>query len=329
MYKALLGPEAAVYGDHVELSEMDRVGKNWVEHGDDFASTIGAGGVVGTKFVWPDPGPKYKAVNLTAEKEQHWKKWIGLYNQKMLSKGDFKDLYVYGYDSPEAYEEFMRSDPQIQSMILHDEPITQHDYNDLDDERESPFEPSTWATSKIKPRYTEKKIVDVIATKDNPRLKILLELVEQCCHKMIIWCRFRRDVDNVCAALGDQCVRYDGSVGRKDREITLSRFKDKDDPVRVFVANVHSISQGVTLTIAKTMIYYSNSFSPEKRLQSEDRFHRIGQDSPVLIIDLVARNTVDVRLIDGLRKKYELSAAVLGDRFREWVQPASEDEEEL
>ena len=103
MYKALLGSEAAVYGDHVELSEMDRVGNNWVEHGDDFASTIGAGGVVGTKFVWPDPGPKYKAVNLTPAKEEHWKKWIGLYNEKMLSKGDFKDLYVYGYDTPEAY----------------------------------------------------------------------------------------------------------------------------------------------------------------------------------------------------------------------------------
>jgi alpha-galactosidase len=103
MYKALLGPDAAVYGDHVELSVMDRAGKNWVEHGDDFASTIGAGGVVGTKFVWPDPGPKYQAVNLTTEKEAHWKKWIGLYNQKMLSKGEFKDLYVYGYDSPEGY----------------------------------------------------------------------------------------------------------------------------------------------------------------------------------------------------------------------------------
>jgi alpha-galactosidase len=103
MYKALLGPDAAVYGDHVELSVMDRVGKNWVEHGDDFASTIGVGGVVGTKFVWPDPGPKYQAVNLTTEKEAHWKKWIGLYNQKMLSKGEFKDLYVYGYDTPEGY----------------------------------------------------------------------------------------------------------------------------------------------------------------------------------------------------------------------------------
>ena len=103
MYKALLGPEAAVYGDHVELSGMTMVGKDWKEHGDDFASTIGTGGVVGTKFVWPDPGPKFTNVNLTAAKEEHWKKWIGLYNQKMLSKGEFKDLYVIGYDTPEGY----------------------------------------------------------------------------------------------------------------------------------------------------------------------------------------------------------------------------------
>lgn len=103
VYKALLGPEAAVYGDHVELSAMTRVGNDWSEHGDDFASTIGAGGVVGTKFVWPNPGPKFKAVNLTPEKEEHWKKWMSIYNEKMLSKGDFRNLYVYGYDIPEAY----------------------------------------------------------------------------------------------------------------------------------------------------------------------------------------------------------------------------------
>ena len=103
MYKALLGPDSAVYGDHVELSAMTRKGQNWSEHGDDFASTIGTGGVVGTKFVWPDPGPKYSPVMLTPEKEQHWKKWIGIYNDKMLSKGTFLNLYTTGYDVPEAY----------------------------------------------------------------------------------------------------------------------------------------------------------------------------------------------------------------------------------
>ena len=71
--------------------------------GNDFAATLGTGGVLGTKFTWPDYGPKFKNVNLDARKEAHWKKWIALYNEKMLSKGDFRDLYVYGYDLPEAY----------------------------------------------------------------------------------------------------------------------------------------------------------------------------------------------------------------------------------
>ena len=103
MYKALLGPESAVYGDHVELSGMSRVGDHWSEHGADFASTIGTGGVVGTKFVWPSPGPKFQPVALTSQKEEHWKKWIDIYNNKMLSKGTFRDLYVTGYDVPEGY----------------------------------------------------------------------------------------------------------------------------------------------------------------------------------------------------------------------------------
>ena len=104
MYKALLGPNAAVYGDHVELTKISFAGHdNEQDVGRDFASALGTGGVLGTKFTWPDNGPKFKNVQLTEEKEAHWKKWISLYNEKMLSKGTFRDLYVYGYDNPEGY----------------------------------------------------------------------------------------------------------------------------------------------------------------------------------------------------------------------------------
>jgi len=103
MYKALLGPRAAIYGDHVELTRVANEGSDELDLGSDFASTLGTGGVLGTKFTWPDYGPKLKNVYLQPEKETHWKKWIALYNQKMLSKGTFRDLYVYGYDVPEGY----------------------------------------------------------------------------------------------------------------------------------------------------------------------------------------------------------------------------------
>jgi len=104
MYKALLGPQAPVYGDHVELTEMEMVNTlHEIDKGQDFASEVGVGAVVGTKFTWPDYGPKLKTVELTPQKEHHWKKWIDIYNSKMLSKGEFLDLYIYGYDTPEAY----------------------------------------------------------------------------------------------------------------------------------------------------------------------------------------------------------------------------------
>ena len=104
MYKALLGPQAAVYGDHVELTKVRFANtEHEIDVGEDFASTVGPGGVVGTKFVWPDPGPRFKNVYLTPAKEKIWKKWTAIYNQQMLSSGTFLDLYNYGYDFPEAY----------------------------------------------------------------------------------------------------------------------------------------------------------------------------------------------------------------------------------
>jgi len=71
--KALMGPSAPYAGDHVELSHG----------GDDFASTVGIGAVVSTKFTWPlDPKPKDSFL-LTPEKEQLWPKWIALYKNKI------------------------------------------------------------------------------------------------------------------------------------------------------------------------------------------------------------------------------------------------------
>jgi alpha-galactosidase len=72
--------------------------------GDDFASTVGIGGVVSTKFTWPvDPKPKDSFL-LTPEREAHWKKWIGLYRDKRLAEGLYRgDVYDIGFDKPEGH----------------------------------------------------------------------------------------------------------------------------------------------------------------------------------------------------------------------------------
>jgi alpha-galactosidase len=70
----------------------------------DFASTVGIGGVVGTEFTWPAGASKSKRGDLTPEREEIWKRWIGLYREKMLSRGEYLGgLYDIGFDRPEAH----------------------------------------------------------------------------------------------------------------------------------------------------------------------------------------------------------------------------------
>jgi alpha-galactosidase len=101
--KAIWGGDSPVFTDHVEHI------RPWVDMNDksdtatlgqDFASSMGTGGVIGTKFTWPE-GPEN--VRLTSEKEKHWKKWFDLYNQKMLSRGTYLNLYDLIYDIPETH----------------------------------------------------------------------------------------------------------------------------------------------------------------------------------------------------------------------------------
>lgn len=92
--KALTGDNVPFFGDHVELSD----GAN------DFASTVGVGGVVGTQFVLPSLVTKHGTSDLTPEREKEFEKWLRIYREKMLSKGQYLgQLYDIGFDMPETH----------------------------------------------------------------------------------------------------------------------------------------------------------------------------------------------------------------------------------
>ncbi len=92
--KALMGDTIPFFGDHVELSDG----------GDDFASTVGVGGVVGTQFVLPSLVTKHGKSDLTPAREQDFEKWLRIYREKMLSKGQYLGhLYDIGFDVPETH----------------------------------------------------------------------------------------------------------------------------------------------------------------------------------------------------------------------------------
>jgi alpha-galactosidase len=101
--KALWGSDSPIYTDHVEhiRLEVDMNDKSdTAKVGQDFATSMGTGGVVGTKFTWPE-GPQN--MQLTGEREKHWQKWFKLYNEKMLSKGNYLNIYDIIYDVPESH----------------------------------------------------------------------------------------------------------------------------------------------------------------------------------------------------------------------------------
>lgn len=154
----------------------------------------------------------------------------------------------------------------------------------------------------------------------NPRLDLLDEIVADLPHKAIIWARFKQDIVNICERLakaGRIAVRYDGSTSDEDRAEALERFQRGD--AEFFVANPAAAGTGLTLTAAKTVIYYSNDFNLMNRLQSEDRAHRIGQDQSVHYIDIIADDTVDWRIVGALRSKQDIANMITGDSLKTWL----------
>ena len=76
---------------------------------------------------------------------------------------------------------------------------------------------------------------------------------------------------------------------------------------------------GITLTASSTVIYYSNTYNLEHRIQSEDRAHRIGQTNKVTYVDLICRKTVDEKIVTSLINKKSIAANVLGDQWKDWI----------
>ena len=156
------------------------------------------------------------------------------------------------------------------------------------------------------------------------RLEQLGEAIDEARGKIIIWANYRHDIFLIKDYLDktytpEATVTYFGDTKDDDRVDAVTTFQDPKSPVRFFLGNTQTGGYGITLTEANTVIYYSNNYDLEKRLQSEDRAHRIGQHHPVTYVDLVCRETVDEKIILALRTKSSLAQAVTGDKWKSWI----------
>ena len=159
----------------------------------------------------------------------------------------------------------------------------------------------------------------------NNRLDSLLDVLAETQGKVIIWANYQYDIKRILKTLQDTVgteavATYYGETLDEDRQQIIKSFQDPDSPLTYLISNVQTGGYGITLTEASTVIYYSNNYDLEKRLQSEDRAHRIGQTNKVTYIDLVAKGTVDEKIVKALRNKLDLAQEVLGDeKWKDWI----------
>jgi|TARA_R110000851_G_scaffold238713_1_gene391488 hypothetical protein len=146
----------------------------------------------------------------------------------------------------------------------------------------------------------------------NPRIEAMKEILSDIDSKVIIWARFKADLRAIERALGDLAVSYHGEVSSDAREVAVDRFQN-DPKIQYFIGQPQSGGIGLTLTAADYVIYYSNSFDLEQRMQSEDRCHRIGTKNNVTYIDIETRKTVDSKIIQALREKKSLADIITKD----------------
>ena len=152
----------------------------------------------------------------------------------------------------------------------------------------------------------------------------MLELLEEVEGKVIIWANYVYDINRIVKAISlkygdDTIVQYYGAVPADVRQKNIEKFQDPKSPARFFVGNPQTGGYGITLTAANNVIYYSNGYDLEKRLQSEDRAHRIGQKKAVTYIDLITPKTVDEKIRKALRKKINIATEIMGEELREWI----------
>jgi len=158
----------------------------------------------------------------------------------------------------------------------------------------------------------------------NHRLPELMEIIDEVQGKAIIWATYTHDIKKIRESLAekygeDSVADYYGETPQDERQEIVERFQDKDSPLRFFVGQPRTGGYGITLTAANTVIYYSNSYDLEIRLQSEDRAHRIGQTNKVTYIDLVSPQTIDEKILGALKNKIDIAGQVLGEDARDWL----------
>lgn len=153
------------------------------------------------------------------------------------------------------------------------------------------------------------------------RTRELISLLEEYDGKAIIWCSYDHDVRKVSQALADafkvKVARFWG--GNKDTREEEERMFKTDPNCPYIIATPAAGGKGRTWDMANLVVYYSSTNDLEHRSQSEERPKGVNKTFPIQYVDLIARGTVEEKIIKALRDKIDISTIINGDNYKEWL----------
>ena len=138
--------------------------------------------------------------------------------------------------------------------------------------------------------------------------------------KLVIMTRFVPEMNDIQEMLEKKGIGYAAVRGGvKDRAEEIRRFQEDSDCM-VFIGQIAAAGLGITLTAASTMVFYSMDYSMSNFEQAKARIHRVSQKNDCLYIYLIAKGTVDRKVLKSLRSKVDL-AKLLVDDYRKGKNP--------
>ena len=136
--------------------------------------------------------------------------------------------------------------------------------------------------------------------------------------KLVIIARFMPEIAAICRMLENKGITYAKISGEvRDSSAEVDRFQT-DKNCMVFVGQIQTVSMGITLTAASTLVFYSLSYNYADYSQARARIHRIGQKNQCLYIHLIAKGTVDETVMQALERKDNIAKSVV-DNWKSYI----------
>lgn len=153
-------------------------------------------------------------------------------------------------------------------------------------------------------------------TGDSCKLEACVELVRQAAdggHKVLLFSQFTSMLELLRHRLEKEGVAYyllQGSTPKEERARLVEAFNGDDTPV--FLISLKAGGTGLNLTGADMVIHYDPWWNLSVQNQATDRAYRIGQKNPVHVVRLIARDTVEERILRLQEDKWQLAESVVG-----------------